>query len=359
MKCRSAENRPAPTMRYGNEVDTMADSVRMSGGLITMDENKVNQEWARFRHETVVRTDTLLYVLSGIRMYYQALSTAIVRAHGPDGLENKRARGTFIPPEGMDIRSRPFLVGEPLIDRMSPGGLAEQMVYKSWVAEIYGLWENRYRTNLKEHYGDAPGAIRPRQQVLGDLRLIRNNLLHSESNLSTSDQAGACAILTWFATGEVMQLNFDHVLDFLNQMDWLVDQPMVIGESPEVKVNCWRFDKKAIRASVNPHPRLVSVRPIVGEDDEPEVFRYGASVAFSDGIFGRIAMGIPFGGASASNDGLWNGLTVGCDGYALILPGTEICEPSVLLSCLSKSNRIEGPGLWSRPYQIRDRSSKT
>ena len=324
-----------------------------------MDEIKVNQEWSRFRHETVVRTDTLLYVLSGIRLYYQTLDTMITRAHGPDRSGTRQAREMFIPPEALNIRSRPFLVGEPLIDRVSPGGLAEQMVYKSWVAEIYGLWENRYRTNLKEHSGDVSGVIRPRHQVLGDLRQIRNNLLHSESNLSTGDQAGACQILSWFPTGEVMQLNFDHVLDFLNQMDWLVEQPSVIGDSPEVKANCWRLDERPIRSSGNPQPRLVSVRPIVGENDELEGFRYGASVAFSDGVFGLIAMGIPFGEASGSNDCLWNGLTVGCDGYALILPGTDICKPSASLyeACLSESNRIKGPGPWSRPAQFRDGSS--
>ena len=326
-----------------------------------MDESKFKQEWSKFRHEVTVRTGTLLYVLSGIRLYYQTLGTVITRAHGPDGLESKQARETFIPPEALDIRARPAFIGEPLIDRMESGGLAEQMVYKAWVAEIFSLWENRYRTNLERHFGDVPGVIRPRHQVLGDLRLIRNNLLHSESNLSTREGAGSCEILSWFETGEAMQLSFDHVLDFLNQMDWLVGQPQVIGESPEVKVNFWRIDEKTVPADESSPPRLVSVRPIVGEDSEPEVLRYGASVAFSDGVFGRFAMGIPFSEASALNDRLWRGLTVGSGGYTLVLPGTEICEPSTSIyeACLSKSNRIEGPGPWSRPFQIGDSSLKS
>jgi hypothetical protein len=323
-----------------------------------MDEVTFYQEWSKFRHEAAVRTDTLLYVLSGIRLYHQALETAIARAHGPDGLERKQARETMIPPEALDIRSRPALFGEPLIDRVSPGGLAEQMLYKSWVSEIFGLWENRYRSKLEWYSGGVPGVIRPRHQVLGDLRLIRNNLLHSQSNLSTREGAGSCEILSWFATGEAMQLSFDHVLDFLNQMDWLVDQPQVIGESPDIKFNYWRIDGQAVLSRGNPQPRLVSVRPIVGEDGEPEIFRYGASVAFSDGVFGRLAMGIPFGEASALNDRLWNRLTVGSDGYTLTLPGTDIRCPSASIheACLSKSNRVEGPGPWSRPFQIKDSS---
>ena len=320
-----------------------------------MDETLVNKEWMNFRHETMVRTQTLLYVLSGIRMYYQALARAIVHAHGPDGLDRKEAREAMIPFEALDIRARPILDGEPLIDRMSPGGLAEQMVFKSWVSEVYNLWESRYRTNLKTHTV-VPGAIRPRHQVLGDLRQIRHNLVHSESNLATDDRAGSCKILKWFSTGETMQLSFNHVLDFLNQMDWLVDQPQIVSTSPMVKLNFWRLNDQVVRAHGDSRPRLVSVRPIVGEEDDPPLFRYGVSVAFSDGVFGRIAMGNSFHEASAWNDRLWDGLTADSDGYSLILPGTEICLPSASLykRCLSETNKVKGPGAWSRPVQFRE-----
>ena len=320
-----------------------------------MDETLINKEWMNFRHETMVRTQTLLYVLSGIRAYYQVLAKAIVHAHGPDGLDSKKAREAVIPFEGLDIRTRPILEGEPLIDRMSPGGLAEQMAFKSWVSEIYNLWESRYRTNLKTLTA-VPGAIRLRHQVLGDLRQIRHNLVHSESNLATDDGAGSCKILKWFSTGEIMQLSFNHVLDFLNQMDWLVDRPQVVSTSPIAKLNYWQLNDQIVPAHGDPQPRLVSVRPFVGEDDDPPLFRYGVSVAFSDGVFGRIAMGYLFHEASAKNDRLWDGLTVGNDGYSLILPGTEICRPSASLykTCLSETNKVEGPGPWSRPVQFKE-----
>jgi len=230
-----------------------------------MDATHFQREWSSFRHETAVRTHTLLYILSGIRMYYQELAKVIIRAHGIKGLDDKAARETFIPFEALDLRTEPMLCGEPLVDRLSPGGLAEQMALKSWVAEIFDLWESRYRTGLKKDIDDRPNAIRPRHQVLGDLRRIRNNLLHSESNLAREGDAGACEILKWFAVGERMLLSFDHVLDFLNQMDWLTDHPEIVSEAPSFKMNCWRLRDRIASASGGAQPRLVSVRPIVGD----------------------------------------------------------------------------------------------
>jgi len=319
-----------------------------------MDVIQFQREWSSFRHETAVRTHTLLYILSGIRMYFQETAKAIVLAHGPNGLDNKEARETFIPFEALDLRAEPVLCGEALIDRVSPGGLAEQMVLKSWVAEIFDLWESRYRSGLKRGMGDRPNAIRPRHEVLGDLRLIRNNLLHSGSDLAREDGAGACEILKWFAAGQRMLLSFDHVLDFLNQMDWLVDQPEIVSEAPSFKASYWRLREQIAGASSGPEPRLVSVRPIVGEDGDPEPCRYGAGVAFSDGVFGRVAMGNPFREASVENDHLWNGLTASSDGLRIVLPGSDICVPvaSMYKVCLSGSSEVKGPGPWSRPFQI-------
>lgn len=279
---------------------------------------------------------------------------AIARAHGPNALDDKEARETYIPFEGLDFRAAPVLFGEALVDRVSPGGLAEQMVFKSWVAEIFDLWESRYRTGLKKGMGDRPNAIRPRHQVLGDLRLIRNNLVHSGSDLAREDGAGACEILKWFATGEKMLLSFNHVLDFLNQMDWLDDRPNIVSKSPSLKGSFWRLQERTAGTSGGPQPRLVSVRPFVGEDGDPEPCRYGAGIAFSDGVFGRLAMGIPFRQASVENDRLWNGLTASGDGLSIVLPGSDIRAPiaSMYEVCLSGSGKIEGPGLWSRPFQI-------
>lgn len=319
-----------------------------------MDAIHFQREWSSFRHETAVRTHTLLYILSGIRVYFQETAKAIVLTHGPDGLDDKKARETFIPLEALDLRAVPVLHGEALIDRVSPGGLAEQMVLKSWVAEIFDLWESRYRTSLKMGMGDRRNAIRPRHQVLGDLRLIRNNLLHSGADQAREDGAGACEILNWFAAGEPMLLSFDHVLDFLNQMDWLVDQPDIVSEAPLLKTNFWQLRERIAGAPDVSQPRLVSVRPIVGEDGDPEFFRYGAGVAFSDGVFGRLAMGNPFHEASDENDRLWNRLTASRDGLSIVLPGSDICVPAVSMyeTCLSGSSKVRGPGPWSRPFQI-------
>ena len=81
----------------------------------------------------------------------------------------------------------------------------------------YDTKENEYRNHLRDAMAGVPGALRPRQQVIGDLRYIRNNLIHQ--GIAKKSEAGDCKILRWFERAERMQMRLGHVLDFLNQMD--------------------------------------------------------------------------------------------------------------------------------------------
>ena len=131
-------------------------------------------------------------------------------------------------------RAVPMLTREPLFRRTAPGGPMEQALMKVWLIDIYSRWESHYRTQLKREIRYLRGAIRPRQQVLGDLGHIRNDLLHN--GIAKPKDIGRCEILRWFKVGEPMQVKLRHVFDLLNQMGWLGEGPTVpVGQDDSAR----------------------------------------------------------------------------------------------------------------------------
>ena len=165
-------------------------------------------------------------------------------------------------------------------------GAATRMAFKGWIAEVFGLWENRYRNELKELLG--PDAIRPEMEAFGDLRHIRNDLLHSGK--ASADECGKCTVLKWFAPGETIVIAVRHVLDFLNQIGVLTlgggahdDKgracQLLTFHDPDTLVN-WR-----------PKPKIVSVRMMVEGRDEDPPFK-GVTVVFDNGLFANVTFAV-------------------------------------------------------------------
>ena len=325
-----------------------------SGTRMNADEAKRTSLWRAFQHDTNVATNSLLYLLNGIHATREVMLQTLEHMRDRSG----RAQGTiedyarihkdmcFTPP-WPDLRVFPWLQGEPLIERTAPDGPLEQHVLRAWVVDVFGLWENHYRTELERSYGALPGIIRPRQDVLGDLRLIRNNLLHG--GVAKGKEAADCKILRWFGEGARMQVRLRHVLDFLNQMDWLTADPVHIFDQPgPPRTSRWDILREKPQEGVP--PPLVSIRPLLTPDAEDPRYRYGASIAFEDGVFGRIPMG-PLGGGSPQLDALWQKMKMDDDGN-LKVPGAD-AVPAGELYGLCLKPRTRGPGVWSRWVQFR------
>ena len=142
--------------------------------------------WQEFRHDTNVATQSLLYLLAGIHAIHESQLQVFARIRDDHGgalggiEEYARVHGNmhFVPP-WPNLLGFLWLNGEPLHERAAPDGPMEQYVFKAWVVEVFDHWESRYRTKLerqfREQLPDACGLIRPEQEVLGDLRHIRNN----------------------------------------------------------------------------------------------------------------------------------------------------------------------------------------
>ena len=249
--------------------------------------------WTAFQHDVNTLTDSLLHMLDGIHTKHLAERQRLIQVTGESGgafktLEDSiRVAGDgYLKPKYPSLRVFVDIKGEALFRRTAPGGSMEQTAFKGWVAEVYDLWESRYRTLLKHDVRELPGAIRPRQQVFGDLRHIRHNLLHN--GIAKRGEAADCEILRWFSKDERMQIRLRHVLDFLNQLAWLNENsPFFIAE--QGKASIWRIVREG--ESEKPTPTLISVRPFVDPQQQAPRYRYGASVAFENGVFGTTPMG--------------------------------------------------------------------
>lgn len=231
-----------------------------------------------------------------------------------------------------------------------PEGRMEQTALKAWVAEVFDLWESRYRTQLQHNTRELHGSARPRQQVLGDLRHIRNNLLHNGN--AKRGEGGRCEILRWFSAGEPIQLRLRHVIDFLNQMGWL-HQNSITFSGEQGKASSWSIYKEG--EPEDPAPALVSVRPLVDLQEPDLHYRYAVSVAFENLVFGAVPMGPENEETELQAQDraeTWLKMMVNEQGD-LHVPGIGTVPAANLYWDCLKGERQPGPGVWSPPVQFR------
>ena len=174
----------------------------------------------------------------------------------------------------------PSIINVPDDDLYGPSGAAAQIAYKGWIAEMYGLWEHRYRLELEASLGKD--AIPPEMDALGDLREIRNDLLHSGT--ASAARCRKCSTLKWFKPGERMVFDTRHVLDFLNQIG-VLSLRSAHGDSGSCLLETYRDRNELL--SWSPTPRLVSVRTHNdGKEADPPY--KPVTVVFDNGVFANV-----------------------------------------------------------------------
>ena len=183
---------------------------------------------------------------------------------------------------GLSLCFFPAIIQVPDDDLYGPNGAAARMAYTGWVAETYALWENRCRKELQTSFR-AGDAIRPEIDAFGDLRHIRNDLLHN-NGIASAEHTGKCVLLKWFTPGQRMVLGTRHVLDFLNQTGVLSLHAAhtMVGPSCVLSV---LPDRDAL-LQWRPEPRLVSVRTH-GANTQTDRHK-AVTVVFDNGLFANV-----------------------------------------------------------------------
>lgn len=220
----------------------------------------------------------------------------------------------------LDLPGLPGICLSPCINQVpddelyGPTGAAAQMAFTGWIAEVFAIWENPYRKELKDSLG--PGAIPPEMNAFGDLRHIRNDLLHNNATAS-ADHCGKCTTLRWFAPGEPMVFAVRHALDFLNQTGVLSLRGFAYDEESSCQFSTYHDPDTLL--NWRPAPKLVSVRTLDDGRDEDSPWK-GVTVVFDNGLFGNV----PFLFSDERHWASCGDAGIDCDGNLVFASGDRV-----------------------------------
>jgi hypothetical protein len=89
-----------------------------------------------------------------------------------------------------------------------PGGPAEQRLGHQLIVFVYTIWETVYRPSLAGALGTEARSIDV--PILGDLRLMRNDIIHHKG---IAKDSGRCVELTWFSRGDAIAVSHGRVVE--------------------------------------------------------------------------------------------------------------------------------------------------
>ena len=234
--------------------------------------------WHSFLYDVYRATASLMYLLQGM----ESVRNSELDPYNRLPAEQKQYAACFPKTPYVSVPLCLSGVSFDLNELLRREGEAEQLALKGWVEQIYNcIWESRYRNDLKMMF-EGTDIIRPQGDPIGDLRLIRNDLVHN-GGVASADNTGKCKVLIWFNAGESMTLGMHHVLDFLNQMGFMSTMPGFLDDGATAG---WTVFPGMEKDFANmPTPKLVSLRTSFAREQENGSTWHVISVVFENGVF--------------------------------------------------------------------------
>ena len=243
--------------------------------------NDSSELWHAFQYDVYQATASLLFLLQGM----ETVRARELTPYNALPAVQKTYAACFPKVSYLGV---PLSMSGPASDPnriLRREGEAEQLAFKGWVEQVYNcVWDARYRNDLKTMF-EGQNIIRPEGDPMGDLRHIRNDLVHKAA-VASADETGECKVLTWFQPGETMVLGIRHVLDFLNQMGFMTTLPGFLSHGPAALWTLFPGMEEALRST--PVPDLVSLRMSFDLELQDGSTRHIASVVFENGVFTNV-----------------------------------------------------------------------
>lgn len=85
-----------------------------------------------------------------------------------------------------------------------------------WLVFVYALWEDNIRGRIAAAAGCQKTDVK--WTLLGDLGLLRNDVIHHRA-IATARNSGRCKCLRWFAIGDRIRIDGEHVEEFHRRLD--------------------------------------------------------------------------------------------------------------------------------------------
>jgi hypothetical protein len=97
--------------------------------------------------------------------------------------------------------------------RVSQNGPVETTLGQQWIVYVYAAWEHEFRPRLAAVYRCDEGRLA--YPLLGDLRHLRNDVVHHRG-IATARNTGRCDVIRhWFVPGDVISLRGEHFAEFV------------------------------------------------------------------------------------------------------------------------------------------------
>jgi hypothetical protein len=117
--------------------------------------------------------------------------------------------------EGVGFYAR-WTVSE-ILEKTRLDGLAAGQLGAQLIVFLYTLWEDGFRMSFAKAHGcEARDFQVP---VLGDLKLMRHDIIHHRS-VASSENTGRCQVLRWFKPGEVIRPGASQFFDLVTHFPW-------------------------------------------------------------------------------------------------------------------------------------------
>ena len=255
---------------------------------MTDDQPDRSQIWNLLNYKTLHATASLMYLLQGMEQVRGRILPAY-NGYPPD------IRHAAVCPPELSYVDVPLVDNGPgfdLSEVLGREGEAEQLAFKAWVEETYNIvWESDLRNAIRASFA-ANDAIRPEADPLGDLRLIRNDLVHG-AGIASAQRTGKCTVLRWFEPGDPMILTMGHVLDFLNHMSLM---NLMGGFMSGASARWFVFPQMRSALEERETPEIVSLRTVFFGADDDGTSAHGICIAFDNGVWANTPIRHPANG---------------------------------------------------------------
>ena len=147
---------------------------------------------------------------SGATIQMERQVARVLRAQS----QKKDARGdqiishqSFEDPQMPDVIHSRIVTAEQFIKENSPSGINQRQLSYSVIVFIYTYWEDEMRPRLAKAAGTEVASIR--SDIMGDLRCIRNSILHTKG-VFTPEWHGKLMVLKYcFAVDEQIEISYE------------------------------------------------------------------------------------------------------------------------------------------------------
>lgn len=126
----------------------------------------------------------------------------------------------FAHQDGIQLVTEPALTTQQIDNQLStfgPGTEIFRWFNRAWIPSFYEEWNGDYRHRLATILDKKSDDVKV--GYFGDLRLIRNDIIHHKARVEESDRR-KCGVLKWFDSGEEVILENTHYAELFDYFPW-------------------------------------------------------------------------------------------------------------------------------------------